>query len=192
MDCNDDECNPWKRKDKDKFDEFFGKGIGLDEMVKRMFGEFGDFDDLFRNEGLTEGQPYVRGFAIRMGPEGEPEIREFGNTCGVSTDGFEGHGVHEEEEQETLVDVMKGDEEVHVIADMPGVSKEDIDVNASTTSVKITAEGGNRKYSEKVDLDCEVYPETSKARYNNGVLEVTLKRKEPKEEEGEQTKVEVE
>ncbi len=190
MDCNDDKCNPWKRKDKDKFDELFGGGIDLDEMVKRMFG---DFDELFGREGPTDGQPYIKGFSIRMGPEGEPEIREFGNTGGIcGTGGFEGHRVPEEQEQETLIDVMKDDEEVHVIADMPGVNKEDIDVNASTTSVNITAEGESREYSENVDLGCEVYPDSSKARYNNGVLEVTLKRKEPQEEEKEQTKVEVE
>lgn len=187
MDCNDDKCNPWKRKDRDEFDEFFG-GIGLDEMVKRMFGEFGGFDDLFKTEGPTEGQPYVKGFSIRMGPEGEPEIREFGNTG----DEFKGRGVPEEQQQETLIDVMEEDEEVHVIADMPGVSKEDIDVNASKTSLNIEAEGESRRYSEKVDLGCEVYPDSAKAKYNNGVLEVTLKRTEPKEEEEEQTKVDIE
>ncbi len=188
MDCNDDKCNPWKRKDKTPFDEFFGTGIGLDEMVKRMFG---DFDELFRNEG-PEGQPYVRGFSIRMGPEGEPEIREFGNED--LTRGFGGHeeGLPEEQEQETLIDVMKDEEEVHVLADMPGVNKEDIDVKAASTSVNITAEGESREYSEKVDLECKVYPDTAKARYNNGVLEVTLKRKEPEEEDEDQTRVEVE
>lgn len=189
MDCNDDKCNPWKRKDRDKFDEFFGEGVGLDEMVKRMFGEFGGFDDLFRTEGLGEGQPHVRGFSIRMGPEGEPEIREFGKTGGESKE-VDRQRVPEEQEQETLIDVMEDDDEVHIIADMPGVSKEDIDVNASTTSVSITAEGESREYSEKVDLGCEVYPDSAKARYNNGVLEVTLKRKGPTEEE--QTKVDVE
>lgn len=187
MDCNDDKCNPWKRKDKDRFDEFFG-GIDMEEMVRKMFGDFAGFDDLFTTEG-KEGQPYVRGFSIRMGPEGEPEIREFGNTGGGFNE-FEGQGAPEAREQETLIDVMTDDEEVHIIADMPGVSKEDIDINTSKTSVKITAEGESRGYSEKVDLGCEVYTDSAKARYNNGVLEITLKRKEPSEEE--ETKVDVE
>ncbi|MFW6186079.1 MAG: archaeal heat shock protein Hsp20 [Halobacteriota archaeon] len=191
MDCNDDKCNPWKRKDKDLFDEFFGRGTSLDEMIKKMFGEFKDFDELLRNEGTLEGQPYVRGFSIRMGPEGEPEIKEFGNTGSTGEFGFGGQRMPEEQTNETLIDVIKDDNEVHVIADMPGVSKEDIDVNAAPTTVNITAEGESREYSEKVDLGCKVYPDTAKARYNNGVLEITLKRKETEEEE-EQTKVEVE
>lgn len=91
-----------------------------------------------------------------------------------------------------MIDVMEEGEVVHVIADIPGVSKEDIDVNASKTSLDIEAEGESRKYSEKVDLGCEVYPDSAKAKYNNGVLEVTLKRKEPKEDEEEQTKVDIE
>lgn len=192
MDCNDDGCNPWKRKDKDPFEEFFDKGIGLDEMVKKMFGDFGDFDELFGTEEPSEGRPYVRGFSIRMGPEGEPEIREFGNTGSADESGFGRQTMPEEQANETLIDVIEDDEEVHVIADMPGVSKEDIDVNATSTSVSITAEGESREYSEKVDLGCKVYPDTAKAIYNNGVLEITLKRKGPKEEEEEQTKIDVE
>lgn len=190
MDCNDDRCNPWKRKDKDKFDEFFGEGFGLDEMVKRMFGDFANFDDLFKTEGMSE-QPYVRGFSIRMGPEGKPEIKEFGNAGGEFKESE--NKVPGEQQQETLIDVMKDDDEVHVIADMPGIDKKDLDINASKSSVTIKAEGESRSYSEKVDLGCEVFPDSRKARYNNGVLEIVFKRKEPSEEEKEEdTRVEVE
>ena len=65
---------------------------------------------------------------------------------------------------------------------MPGVNKEDIELSASETKLEIKAEGENRKYYEVVDLPDEVDPDSAKARYNNGVLEVVLKKKHPKKE----------
>jgi HSP20 family protein len=127
-------------------------------------------------------KPIVRGFSIRIGPDGKPEIREFGTKPTIREEGIE--------ERKPLIDVMETDEEVHVIAEMPGVNKEDIDVNASETSVEIKAEGENRKYFETVDLPCEVIPESAKARYNNGVLEIIFKKKHPKKEEKKKIKVE--
>lgn len=66
----------------------------------------------------------------------------------------------------------------------------DIDISSSETSVDIKAEGATRRYSESVDLGCEVIPDSAKARYNNGVLEIVFKRKEPKKEERKKVDIE--
>ena len=44
-------------------------------------------------------------------------------------------------------------------------------------------------YHEIVKLPCEVKPDTAKARYNNGVLEVVFKKKHP-EKKGKKIKIE--
>lgn len=180
---------PWRRRRRDwdnLFDEFFGREFEyFDEIAEKMFK---DLEELFRGSsgGLSEGKPFVKGFSIRMGPEGKPEIKEFGSKPrSVAETGSE-----ESEERKPLIDVMKGDEEVNVIAEMPGVNKEDIDINASETSVDIKAEGSTMRYSESVDLGCEVLPDSAKARYNNGVLEIIFKRKEPQKEKKKKVDIE--
>lgn len=85
-------------------------------------------------------------------------------------------------EEKPFVDVIKGDEEVSVIIEMPGVEKEDIDIRASERHVEVRAERGDRKYHEKIELDCEVIPDDVKATYNNGVLEIVFRRKEPEKD----------
>lgn len=181
---------PWRRRRRDwddLFDEVFGREFEyFDEIAEKMFKDLNEF---FRT--MTSGEeskPFVKGFSIRMGPEGKPEIKEFGSKPNVSR-GTEA-GEETSEERRPLIDVMKGDEEVSVIAEMPGVNKKDIDISSSETSVDIKAEGSTRRYSESVDLGCEVIPDSAKAGYNNGVLEIVFKRKEPKKEERKKVDIE--
>ncbi len=165
----------WRRRRRDWeddwdtfFDEFFGR-FGFEDLFERMMR---DIEDMFRRAESGEIRPIIRGFSIRIGPDGKPEIREFGTKPTIRETGIE--------ERKPLVDVIETDTEVQVIAEMPGVNKEDIEVNATETSLEIRAEGENRKYYETVELPAEVEPDSAKARYNNGVLEVILKKKTPK------------
>ena len=172
----------WRRRRRDWDDIFdlFGREFEFfDEVFEKMVR---DIDEMFRKASSGEIKPFVRGFSIRIGPDGKPEIREFGTKPEAVKAGIE--------ERKPLVDTMETDEEVHVIAEMPGVNKEDIDLNASETTLEIKAEGESRKYFEVVELPCEVIPESAKARYNNGVLEVILKKKYPKKEKRRKIKVE--
>ncbi len=164
----------WRRRRRDWdeewdiFDEFFGR-FRIDDIFERMMR---DIEDMFRRAESGEIKPIVRGFSIRIGPDGKPEIREFGTKPTIKETGIE--------ERKPLVDVIETDNEIQVIAEMPGVNKDDIELNATETSLEIRAEGENRKYYETVELPAEVEPDSAKARYNNGVLEVILKKKTPK------------
>ncbi len=174
----------WRRRRErdwdDIFEEFFGKEFEVfDELMERMMR---DLDEFFRSVSSGEVKPFVRGFSIRIGPDGKPEIKEFG----TKPEALIKEGV---EERKPLIDVIETDDEVQVIAEMPGVRKEDIDLNATEKTLEIKAEGGNRRYHEIVNLPCEVVPESAKARYNNGVLEVVFKKKYS-EKKGKKIKIE--
>ncbi|OYT34866.1 Hsp20/alpha crystallin family protein [Archaeoglobales archaeon] len=166
----------WKRRRRDwdddwdrMFDEFFGRFGFFDDIFERMVR---DVEEMFKRAESGEFKPIVRGFSIRIGPDGKPEIREFGTKPTIIKEGVE--------ERKPLVDVIETDDEVQIIAEMPGVNKDDIELNATETSLEIKAEGENRKYYETVELPTEVNPDSAKARYNNGVLEVVLRKKHPK------------
>ncbi|MFO7965999.1 MAG: archaeal heat shock protein Hsp20 [Archaeoglobaceae archaeon] len=182
MDCNDDRCNPWKKKNlnRNRFNEIFGGFGDFDEMYERMLKEF---TQTFKNPQLGAG-PYVWGFSMKVGPDGKPVIKEFGNRPGLDEEEqSEQTGVTEEVQgaRKPLVDVMRGEDEVSIIAEMPGVNKEDINVDASETNVELTAETKDRRYHETVELGAEVIPDSAQAKYNNGILEVVFKRKHKEE-----------
>ncbi len=150
------------------------------EELERMMDEI--FASM-REEGEIKG-PYVYGFSITIGPDGKPIIRKFGNVKPLI--------VEEAGYREPFVDIVVDDKanEVKVIAEIPGVSKEKIEVEATEKLVRIRAENGDRKYRTQVELPVEVDPKSARAKYNNGILEITLKPKEPIKEEGTKIKVE--
>ncbi|MGC9072510.1 MAG: archaeal heat shock protein Hsp20, partial [Acidilobus sp.] len=94
------------------------------------------------------------------------------------------------DETEPMVDVMEHGDEVLIVADMPGVEKDQIKINTTEDKVYIRAEGDKRKYYKEVDLPAEVDPSTAKASYRNGVLEIRIKKKGPQRPQGVEVKVE--
>lgn len=106
--------------------------------------------------------------------------------------------------QAPKVDVMDREDEVVVRAEMPGMTKDDIDVSVSDNTV--TLKGAMRKEEEKeegdyyrreiissyvsrtVPLPCEVDGEQAKARLKDGMLEITL----PKAAKAKRKRIDVE
>jgi HSP20 family protein len=72
------------------------------------------------------------------------------------------------------VDVHETDEEIRVIADVPGVDKDAIDLKCDGTVLTINAESPEREYHERLTLPTRVDEHSAAATYNNGILEVTF------------------
>ena len=77
---------------------------------------------------------------------------------------------------QTHVDVYEEDDVIRVVADLPGVSREDIAVKSDGETVTVSATNDERSYDERVRLPSPVAPETGSGTYNNGVLEITFDR----------------
>ncbi len=75
---------------------------------------------------------------------------------------------------DTHVDVHETDEEIRVVADLPGVEKEHIDLECDGETLTISARSDHREYDERIALSRRVNEHTATATYNNGVLEVVF------------------
>ena len=65
--------------------------------------------------------------------------------------------------------------------DMPGVSKKDIDINIEEHSITVKAEnGGKRRNNYSRKFKPAVDPESAKATFTNGVLDITVTKVESK------------
>lgn len=86
-------------------------------------------------------------------------------------------------------DIVENDKEVFVTIELPGVKKEDIDINISENELEVKVDKDVEKKKEgeylrthlgfykKITLPAEVDEDNVKATYNNGVLEIKLKKK---------------
>lgn len=168
---------PWRRRRRffDIFDDVDEDFQRMEDYMSRMI------DEARKAPKPGEGGPFVYGFSMRVGPDGKPKIEEFGNVPGAKR-----QGLHEvTDEREPLTDVIEGEEEVTIIAEMPGITKDDINLEAGEESLSIKVDTEQRKYSKALQLPCKIQPDSTKANYKNGVLEVKLKRQEKKEKKKE-------
>jgi HSP20 family protein len=77
---------------------------------------------------------------------------------------------------DTHVDIHETDEDVRVVADMPGIEKDAIDLKCDGKVLTISAKSDYRSYNERVTLPIRVDEHSATATYNNGVLEVVFDR----------------
>jgi len=178
------------------FSPFFGGGFeGFDEAMREMDSLMEDMfkdvetkvpENLIREKKLPDGSvvremgPFVYGYSFSVGPDGKPTVREFGNIRPTRELGSARPGLSVQGEREPLVDVMASDDEVKIIAELPGVEKSDISLNVSEDSMTISVDTPLRKFKKDLDLPRTVDPDSTKATYTNGVLEVILKAQKKK------------
>jgi len=76
------------------------------------------------------------------------------------------------------LDLYEKDDEVRVVADIPGVEKDAIDLKCDGEELTIDAAGPECEYSERVQLPAAVDEHSASATYNNGILEVAFERRD--------------
>ncbi|MHA1917017.1 MAG: archaeal heat shock protein Hsp20 [Candidatus Ranarchaeia archaeon] len=124
-------------------------------------------------------RPFVWGFSASTDQDGKIHFRPFGN---VQADPQGNTEI--KESREPLVDVTEEENEIVVIIELPGVTREDIELNSTENQLTVKVETEYRKYYKDVKLPSEVVAESAKARYKNGVLEIRLKKIETDKKEG--------
>jgi len=169
----------------------------MEEMMEREFREFKTRvpKDLVRELKLPDGStthtwgPFVYGYSMTVGPDGKPKIREFGNlkpSRKPEAFGFTRPSLDIKEELEPLIDVVSTDGEVEVVAELPGVEKEDIKLHGTKDTLTISVDTPKRKYFKDIEMPAKIDPKKAKTVYKNGVLEVTVpKIKDKKSPRGE-------
>ncbi|MEM2959207.1 MAG: Hsp20/alpha crystallin family protein [Candidatus Freyarchaeota archaeon] len=96
-------------------------------------------------------------------------------------------------------DIQETDKEIIIVAELPGVKKEDININATENRVEISAEvkvdreeteegreyiyreRTHKKFYRSFKLPVQVIPEKAAATYKNGILELKLPKRETRE-----------
>ena len=181
-------------------DPFFGMRDDMfrdfDEQFRRMRAHMNSMMENAAQGELRspqEGGPHVYGWSMRVGPDGVPHVQTFGNVrdpamragraipgkCGISNvEEMAGPGGRPfgPGVREPLTDICAGDGNITVTAEMPGIEKEDIDLETGDDFLIIKVDKGDRRYYKELELPSKVVPGSARASYNNGVLEITMQK----------------
>jgi len=196
----------WRRRDdddRDPFDDWFDRWGSIDKgfpsFGSDIFEEFEEqfrrteeymnriFREAYRNASRRDapaaegGGPYVYGWSFRVGPDGVPHFEEFGNVPRMEAIG---EGSNYFESREPLVDVIEGKDKISVTAEVPGVDKDDIEVEVTEDSLTIRVDKEDRKYYKQIELPAPVDSNSAAATYRNGILDIELKKLMPEEKKG--------
>ena len=137
----------------------------FDDIFNGMFKEFEEIERRM-TEAFDHRDNGVRtyGYVTYRGPDGMTHTREFGNSAPA---------LDVARNNEFFADVSRESGIVRTVADIPGASKEDIDLTCTDKTMTISAEVRGKRVSRTLAMPCDIDPESAKADFNNGVLEVT-------------------
>jgi HSP20 family protein len=175
-----------KRKRINPFDMFnnedFFNNVFFSDIMKEIEDIMRNMDENNPNITRQNFGPYIRGYSITIGPDGKPKVKQFRNMNPNIEKSIQPE-IDNNNSQEPLIDVFIENDSVKIIAEMPGVNKEDIQVTATDSKVKIVAQYGSKEYKTEKELTVKIKPKTATSKYNNGILEIKFDRQEPSDEE---------
>ncbi len=160
--------------------------VSLDLGFGGLFKGLGDFIDLlgdmietgeeevtrsgeFKIKGLGDKGRGVYGFSVRTGIGGIPRVERFGNIRATE------EGPVVAEVREPLVDLFDEEQEIVVVAELPGVGEEEVHIEVQDDILSLETTG-ERKYAKEILLPGAVDVATLQKAYKNGILELRLKK----------------
>jgi len=164
-----------KKKSADRsgagFDGIF-KGLGdlvekLSDLAEKgeQLSRTGEFQ--LGDEG--KGLKGVFGFSVKTGLGGkEVKVEPFGN---ISKDKATGKPmVHEL--REPLVDVFEEEDHVLIVAEMPGIEAEDVEVEIQDDILTLSAKRGDKKYRKEILLPGSFQKDKLSVSCRHGIVEI--------------------
>jgi len=167
-----------EEKEKEEFKVDFGigkltfgglfKGINnLIDMASKLSDAAGEIKETGEMK-LGKEIKGMYGFNIRTIAGGTPKVETFGNIKETP------RGPVVEEEREPVVDIFDEEDHILIVAEVPGVSEDDISVEVKGDILKLSAETGDRKYSKEILLSSKVREDKIESSYRNGIFEIKL------------------
>jgi HSP20 family protein len=125
--------------------------------------------------GSPKGVHAVYGVSVRLGARGRPVVSRFGNVRQNARSAPVVDPV-----REPMADVLDEGDHYLVVAELPGVEASDVHWRLlDDRRLVIRAESAGRRYYREIELTVPVDAENVGSRYENGVLELTLSKRQP-------------
>jgi HSP20 family protein len=166
-----------KKSDEKKGEGSFDLGLGgilkgFGDLVEKL-GELSETGEQLSRNGEIHGAGKevkgIYGFTVKVGlGDDRPRIEPFGN---IRKDRESGRSVVQEV-REPVVDVFEEEDHVLIVAEMPGISVEDVQLNVEDDLLIISAVHGEKQYRKEVLLSASYAREKMQVTCNNGVVEI--------------------
>ncbi len=149
---------------------------GLGDLVEKL-GDLAESGEQLSRSGEIRGSGKevkgIYGFTVKVGlGDDRPRIEPFGN---IRKDRQSGRSVVQEV-REPVVDVFEEEDHVLVVAEMPGIRVEEVEIAVEDDLLTITAAHGDKQYRKELLLPSALLREKMQVTCNNGVVEIKCMR----------------
>jgi HSP20 family protein len=167
-----------KKEESDSSFDMLGLGgifKGFEKLVD-LAGKLQDQNEINKEgeinlDQLKKGMKGVYGFTIKSAATGgKSTVETFGNIKKTP------EGPKVEAEREPMTDMFDEKDEIVIIAEMPGIEENDVTIDLNGDILDISAERNTRKFHKELLLPLKLNQEKMKVKYNNGILEIRIKK----------------
>lgn len=170
-----------KGRDPQGGDIFGGLFQGLNDLIQNLgdlaqkgaeLKKSGTFSSSSLGDNKERKGPWqgVYGFSVKLGLDQEEgvKVEPFGN---IRQDEETGEAVVQEL-REPLVDLFDEEEELIILAEMPGIGQDDLRLEIEEDILTLSAERGDKRYHKELLLPQSVTREELRLSSNNGIIEI--------------------
>lgn len=142
---------------------------GLVEKLGELAETGKEFSETKEIHGPGKEVKGIYGFTVKVGlGEEKASIEPFGN---IRRDEKTGHTVVQEI-REPVVDIFEEEDHTLVVAEMPGITTDDVQIEVKDDLLSIHAEKNDKKYRKEILLPENYSKEKMTISCNNGILEI--------------------
>ena len=158
----------WRRRKKkdtwftDIYEELERLGDLIDETMQKIFDNSSSYSPARSNR--------IKRFSIKFCPDRKPSIRE------IHSFQLPKEEADINDDEEPLMDIIEEDDIFIILAALPGINKNDIDLRVTEKCLTISIDANDYEWYDELDLPSKVKPKSAHASYKNGVLEVRLEK----------------
>lgn len=157
--------------------DLFGLG-GLFKGIEKLVDLAGKIEEKggISKEGelnfdhIKKGMKGVYGFTINTAGGSSPKVETFGNIKKTP------EGPRVDEEREPITDIFNEENEIMIIAEMPGIEEQEIKIELKEDILEISAVNKNRTYRKELLLPVKVIKSDLQHKFTNGILEIRIKK----------------
>lgn len=160
---------------------------GLSDLIERL-GEIAEQGEELSHSSESEGETAsgkplkaVYGFSVKFGGGRDGmKVEPFGHTRAAQGRGGKRGPAQERsapvhEVREPMVDMFEEEDGLHIVAEMPGIAAEDVQLEIQDDILVLKAEDGDKKYRKEIVLPRAFSREGASISCNNGIIKIRLK-----------------
>lgn len=163
----------------DENPNFGGLLDGMANLIGRL-SELAEKGEQLKRNGTVEGmgdKPVSGsyGFSVKFGPGGQRSDEfKVAPVARPQSERSTPPAKPQPETREPHVDVFGESDHLLVVAEMPGVSVEDVQLDFSDASMMLTGKSARVHFAKQIELGRSFSPENIEISVNNGVVEIKL------------------